>query len=127
MRILTHDEISNTFDEQVQLLQLGAGWGIFDFEHVAMARKIGYQTQDYFAVYAVEDKEVLAKVEVMHIEVETTEGPETISGIGGVVTRRDKSRMGLARQLLQDVHRREEAAGIKHSLLWTGRNNKAHY
>lgn len=87
---------------------------------------MGYPSSDYFAVYAVEDDKPLAKVEVIHIEFETPKGPEIMSGIAGVVTRRDKSRLGLAKQLLLDVHQREKASGIKYALLWTGRNNKAH-
>ncbi|MDH2901704.1 MAG: GNAT family N-acetyltransferase [archaeon] len=126
MHILTHDELPDSFDSEVQLLQLGAGWGIFDFDQIKRARKMGYPSSDYFAVYAVEDDRPVAKVEVIHIEFETPKGPEIMSGIAGVVTRRDKSRLGLAKQLLLEVHEREKASGIKYSLLWTGRNNKAH-
>ena len=126
MRIVIHDEVPESFDTEIQLMHLGASWGIFDFDHIEHARKVGYPSSDYFAVYAIEHNQPLAKVEVIHIEFETPSGPETMSGIGGVVTRRDKSRLGLARELLLDVHKREKASGIRHSLLWTGRNNKAH-
>jgi GNAT superfamily N-acetyltransferase len=126
MRILTHDELPDSFETEVQLLHLGANWGIFDFNQIKRARKMGYPCSDYFAVYAVEDNKPLAKVEVIHIDFETPKGPETMCGIAGVVTRRDKSRSGLAKRLLLDVHEREKKSGIKHSLLWTGRNNKAH-
>ena len=126
MRILTHDELPDSFDAQVQLMQLSAGWGIFDFDHMKQARKMGYPFADYSAVYAIEENKVLSKVEVIHIQIETTKGLEIVSGISSVLTRRDKSRSGLARVLLQDVHQREKASGIRISLLWTGRNNKAH-
>ena len=126
MRILTHDELPESYDNQVQLLHLGAAWGIFDFNQIRKARKLGYPSSKYFAVYAVDGEEVFAKIEAIHIEYETTNGPNTVAGIGGVVTRRDKSRLGLARVLLEDVHQREKEMGINYSLLWTGRNNKAH-
>jgi GNAT superfamily N-acetyltransferase len=126
MKILTHDELPDSFESEVQLLQIGANWGIFDFNQIKRARKIGYPSSDYFAVYAIEDEKPLAKVEVIHFDFETPNGLEAMCGIAGVVTRRDKSRLGLAKQLLLDVHEREKKSGIEHSFLWTGRNNKAH-
>jgi GNAT superfamily N-acetyltransferase len=127
MRILTHDEIPDSFDTQVQLLQLGANWGIFDFDQIKRAREMGYPSTDYFAVYAIEEGEIFAKVDTIHIDFETSKGElETMCGISGVLTRRDKSRLGFAKQLLLDVHERERKSGIKYSILWTGRNNKAH-
>jgi GNAT superfamily N-acetyltransferase len=126
MRILTHDELDNSFDPQVQLLHLGTEWSVIDFERVKQIRIAGYPAADYYSVYAVEGSEVLAKVEAIHIRYEMPGGPEIMAGISGVVTRRDRSREGLAKQLLLDVHKRERASGIRYSLLWTGRHNRAH-
>ncbi|MHB8566653.1 MAG: hypothetical protein ACYC7D_08450 [Nitrososphaerales archaeon] len=50
------------------------------------SRKMGYPFADYVAVYAIEDNEVLSKVEVIHVQIETTKGPEIASGIAGVLT-----------------------------------------
>jgi len=49
-----------------------------------------------------------------------------VSAIQGVVTRREWSRRGLARALLEEVHRREAAAGNRFSLLWMGFWNFSH-
>ncbi len=127
LRILTHDELPDSVDAQVQLLALSAYWGVFDRDQIRKARDAGLPTPDYYAVYAVEgNDEVLAKVDVYRIDVETTSGLETMTGISGVLTRRDKSRQGLSRQLFLDVHRREKESGMCHSILWTQRHNKAH-
>ncbi len=126
MKILNHDEVPEGLDTQNQLMQLSTGWGIFDFEQIALARKMGYPTPSYCAVYAVEGAELLSKVEVIRVKYRMPENEEIFCGIAGVLTRRDKSRLGLARMLMQEVHRREKAEGIKYSILCTGRNNKAH-
>jgi GNAT superfamily N-acetyltransferase len=126
LRILTHDELPDSADTQVQLMALSANWGIFDRNQIRKAREAGIPTSDYLAVYAVEGDEVLAKVNVFHFDVETTNGPETMTAVTGVLTRRDKSRQGLSRQLFLDMHRREKESGIRHSILWTQRHNKAH-
>lgn len=97
-----------------------------DFRRIAEARKTGYPASEYFGVYAVERREVLSMVRVLRLPFTTTKGFERIAAIQGVVTRRDQSRMGLARELMEEVHRREKAAGIRLSLLWTGRNQVAH-
>jgi GNAT superfamily N-acetyltransferase len=107
-------------------MALSANWGIFDFDQIKKAREAGLPTPDYDAVYALEGSEVLARVEVFRVDVETINGLETMTGISGVLTRRDKSRQGLSRQLFLDVHRREKEMGMRHSILWTQRHNKAH-
>jgi GNAT superfamily N-acetyltransferase len=126
LRILTHDELPESANAQVQLMALSANWGIFDFDQIKKAREAGLPTADYDAIYAVEGSEVLARVEVYRVDVETTNGLERMTGISGVLTRRDKSRQGLSRQLFLDVHRTEKESGMHHSILWTQRNNKAH-
>lgn len=87
---------------------------------------MGYPSADYVGLYAVEDGEVLSVVRVLRLPYTTPEGVRQIAGIQGVVTRRDRARKGLARELLLEAHRREKAAGSKYSLLWTGRGNVAH-
>ena len=126
MKILIFDELREDFDAQIQLLQRGANWGIFDFEQIKRSLKLGYPSSPYYGVYGIEENEVICKVEVIEFEFETINGIETVAGIAGVLTRQDKSREGLARKLLENVHQREKEAGIKISLLWTGCNNKAH-
>jgi GNAT superfamily N-acetyltransferase len=113
---------------QVQLLDLSTGWGMTDLKDMRKAIKLGYPSADYFSVFAIENGEVLSTVRVSRIPYTLSDGKrEVVSAIGGVVTRHDHSQQGLARRLLEEVHRREKADGRRFSLLWTGRNNVAHH
>jgi GNAT superfamily N-acetyltransferase len=99
-----------------------------DLEDMRRAIKLGYPCADYFGVFAVENGEVLSTVRVSRVPYTLSDGRrEVVSAIGGVVTRHDHSRQGLARRLLEEVHGREKADGRRFSLLWTGRNNVAHH
>ena len=127
MRIIDHDELAPSMEAQVHLLDMSAGWAPMDFKSIEHARRSGYPSADYVGVYAVEGREVLSEVRVIRIPF-TTPGltTEIASGIQGVATRRDRSGRGLARKLLEEVHRREKAAGIRLALLWTGHAMVAH-
>ena len=128
MQILDHDELSTEAENQVHLLDSTAGWGPMDFQRIAYARKKKESpAADYFGVYAVERGAVLSMVRVLRLPFSTSTGVERIAAIQGVVTRRDRSRMGLARKLMEEVHRREKEAGTRLSLLWTGRGQVAHH
>lgn len=126
MQILDYDELSSGMQTQVHLLDLSAGWGMADFQRVDEARRMKYPAPDYFGVFAVEGGEVLSMVRVLRLPYTTPRGPMQIAAIQGVVTRRDRAREGLARKLLEEVHRRERIAGSRFSLLWTGRVGVAH-
>ncbi len=126
LRVLDHDELPSGSEEQVHLLDMSAGWGALSFSRIAEARKDGYSSADYFGVYAVEGSEILSAVRVIRFPFTTPTGVEQVAGIQGVVTRRDRGRHGLARMLLEEVHRREKTSGTKYSLLWTGRGMVAH-
>ena len=128
LRIVDFDALPNEMWSQVQLLDLSTGWGMTDLEDMRRAIKLGYPSADYFGVFAVENGEVLSTVRVSRIPYTlSNDKREVVSAIGGVVTRHDHSHQGLARRLLEEVHRREKADGRRFSLLWTGRNNVAHH
>jgi GNAT superfamily N-acetyltransferase len=126
LRILEFDELSSTVEPQAQLLDLSAAWAPNDFKRFKEARRMGYPSADYVGVYAVEGGEILSAVRVLRLPYTTPKGVQQVAGIQGVVTRRDRGRKGLARELLLEVHRREKAAGSAYSLLWTGRGQVAH-
>lgn len=127
MRIVGNDELPAAWESQVQILDASAGWMPQDFRRVKEARKLGYPAVDYFGVYAVEKGEVQSVVRVLRLPYTMANGVrETVSGIQGVITRRERSRRGLARRLLEEVHRREAAEGIRFVMLWTGHSNTAH-
>lgn len=128
MRIVDFDGLPNEMWRQVQLLDLSTGWSMIDLKDMSRAIKLGYPSANYFGVFAVEKDEVVSTIRVSRIPYTLSNGKkEDVSAIGGVVTRQDHSRLGLARRLLEEVHRREKADGRPFSLLWTGRNNIAHH
>jgi hypothetical protein len=126
MKILTQNELPDKLDFQIQLLHLSANWSIFGLSEMSKARKLGYPTPDYCALYAIEGDEILSKIEAIRINYEFPTGKKILCGISGVVTRRDKARYGLARNLFEEVHRREKAIGTEFIILCTSRSNKAH-
>lgn len=127
LRIVEYDELPAAWEPQVQLLDASTGWMPLDFRRLKEARKLGYPAADYFALYAVEKDEVQSVVRVLRIPYTTQGGTKkTVSAIQGVVTRREQSRQGLARELLDEVHAREKAAGYGFAMLWTGYSNVAH-
>jgi GNAT superfamily N-acetyltransferase len=125
--IVDFGNLPEELEPQVQLLDVGAGWAPMDARRVREAIGLGYPAAPYFGVYAIEKGEVVSAVKVLRVPFTKPHGKtETVSVIQGVVTRRDRSGKGLARLLLEEVHRREKEAGYRLALLWTGRANVAH-
>ncbi len=107
-------------------LHYSAWGGLDDLEAAQRARRAGFPFAPYLGVYAREGDTLLSAVFVSRYPLTTPDGPETAAGIELVMTRPDAMRRGLAGQLLQEVHRRERNAGLRLSLLCTGRSNLAH-
>jgi len=126
VRILDYNDISPQMVDGIQLLDLTAGWGLMDLRRLKEARRLGYPAADYFGVYAVENGKVESMIRVLRLPFATKGGTRQIAAIQGVVTRRDRSRLGLARRLMQEVFKREREAGSSFALLWTSRSNVAH-
>jgi len=124
---MSYDELPPEWEGQAQLVDASTGWMPLDFKKMEEARRSGYPAADYFGVYAVENKQVASAVRVLRIPYTMGDGTvEIVSGIQGVVTRRESSRNGFARQLLSEVHEREADAGSKLVILQTGFGNTAH-
>jgi len=87
---------------------------------------MGYPGSDYYAVCAVQDGQVLSRVETLQLTFRGIEGPQTVAGISDVATRPDGLGRGFARSLLREVHRRELGLGRRWSFLWTHRTWGAH-
>src|ERR1700722_4689500 len=127
LRILTHDELPAEWEDQVQLMDASTNWMPVTFKSLREVIRLGYPAADYWAVYAVENDQVLSAVRVVRIPYTMRNGrTEIMSGIQGVVTRREFSRRGLARTLLAEVHRREAEAGSRLSILVTDLSYIAH-
>jgi len=104
---------------------IGAFFGFLGPEEVPRLRRLGLVT-DYVGLFAVEGGSVLGQVLVLRILYRTSSGLEPVAGISSVTTRTDARRRGVARTLLQEVHRREAAAGRRFALLWTSQSWFAH-
>jgi GNAT superfamily N-acetyltransferase len=125
--VCDYDNLPKELEPQAQLLDSSTGWMPMDFQLIKEARTLGYPVAPYFGVYAVEGSEVQSVVRVLRLPYTLANGDkETVSAIQGVVTRRERSGKGLARKLLEEVHRREAEAGMKFVLLWTGHAMVAH-
>ncbi|MFI5418821.1 MAG: GNAT family N-acetyltransferase [Candidatus Lutacidiplasmatales archaeon] len=89
-------------------------------------QRLGHPASDYFGVYAVEDGQLLSRIETLHLNFRGVDGPQSVVGIADVLTRPDGLGRGFARRLLGEVHRRELTRGRDWSFLWTRRSWGAH-
>ncbi|MCI4365423.1 MAG: GNAT family N-acetyltransferase [Thermoplasmata archaeon] len=97
-----------------------------DIVFIRRLLQLGLPSSKYFAVYAVDQGQVLSRVETLSLGFVGHGGPQPVVGISDVLTRPDGSGRGFARALLEEVHRREVAAGRKWSFLWTHPSWGAH-
>ncbi len=126
MRIVPYDDLPARADAPRAALQLSAFASFLDGRTVRRYRRHRYLLADYVGLFAVDHGEVVGQTYVLRLPYRTRSGLETISGIAGVTTRRDRSRRGIATAILEEVHRRERAHGSRFALLWTNRGWYAH-
>jgi len=81
---------------------------------------------DYVGVCALDRGRVVSAVLVHRFPVRTRRGSGTCSGLGAVATLPTHTRRGLARTLIEEVHRRERENGSPFVFLYTGRSIVAH-
>lgn len=125
--IVSYDEL--TPSQKVQAISLGttAFGGSLDISGVQLLRQRGGSASGYYAMYAVEDGEAIGQVVVYRIDYSFPYlGTRKVSGLAGITTRADKSRKGVARRIIEEVHERERREGITHSMLWTNSSWHAH-
>ena len=108
------------------LLHWGAFGGVFSSAAIEVLRRTERCLAEYVGVYAVERDRVLGQVVTLRLPYRFDDGEETISGISAVTTRAERGRTGVARTLLEEVHRRELEAGLRYAALWTNRSWGAH-
>ena len=126
MKILDLDHLPKALDPQLGTLSVLNGDPPQDRAFIRRLRSMGFPAAEYYAVYAVEDHEIQSRVEVIRPPFTTRAGTRAVTGISDVSTRPDRIRRGLARSLLEEVHRRESARGQRWCLLWTHRSWGAH-
>jgi GNAT superfamily N-acetyltransferase len=126
MKLLTFDELPESADAGRAMVHMAAFGGFLPRKTVATWRRRSSFVPDYVGIFAVERGQVLGQVFVQRFAYTFPHGTETVSGPAGVATRRDFARAGIARRMLEEVHRREREEGIAYSTLWTNRSWGAH-
>jgi GNAT superfamily N-acetyltransferase len=126
MKLLTYDELPPSLDSGRALVNLAAFGSVADRHGIALWRRRTSVFADYVGVFAVERGTILGQTFVFRLPYTFPQGTETVSGLAGVSTRLDHARSGIARRILDEVHRRERDAGIRYSTLWTNRSWGAH-
>jgi len=126
MKLLTLDELPEAYDPGRALVSLAAFGEARHRRIVDLWRRRTNRFADYAGVFAVDRGVVVAQAFVERFPYTFPHGTETVSGIAGVTTRLDHARTGIARRVLQEVHRREREAGIRYATLWTNRSWSAH-
>ena len=126
MQIRTFDELTPSMDSARLLVHLSSLGGATDRDAVRLWRARSALFSDYVGVFAVERGEVLGQTLVKRLAYTFPGGTETIAAVASVGTRPDRARRGVARRLLEDVHRREREAGIRFVSLWTNFSWGAH-
>lgn len=125
MQLLTYDELRPEMQPTLALTHIGAFGDPFRPRPMKVYRRADVFAP-YVGVFAVEGGEVVGQTYVLRFPYRFPDGPGTIGGIAAVSTRADRSRRGLARRILTEVHRREREDGIGHVALWTNRSWGAH-
>lgn len=123
MKILEYDDVNPMSVLQLNILAL-------DFaltpEHVAHIRLTDPRPFPFFALYAVEQDQILGQVGVFRLPMVSTEGREDVGGVWAVSTHPQYAGRGIASQLLDEAHSRMREAGLRFSTLGTNRYRVAY-
>lgn len=95
-------------------------------ERVAHIRRTDPRSFPFFALYAVEDDQVLGQVGVFRLPMISTAGREDVGAAWAVSTHPHHAGRGVASRLLDEVHARMRDAGLRFSMLGTNRYRVAY-
>jgi GNAT superfamily N-acetyltransferase len=126
MRILAWDELSPALEAERLALSLAAFSGVLDRRTVEAWRRASGGPTEYVGVFAVERGHLVGQVLALRIPYRTVSGAIAAVGVASVTTRATAAHRGVARTLLEEVHRRERDAGTDLALLWTSPSWFAH-
>ena len=126
MEILEFDQLPRAMRPQLAEMPVLDGDPPQDFAYLSTARKVVPDCSDYFALYAVEDGQILSRVETAWPRFTTRDGTARVLAVCEVETRPTAGGRGIARRLLEELHRREAARGKGWAFLWTRRSWGAH-
>ncbi len=120
MDILTYDQID---DAQMSELTLACFNHAYSREHIASMVAADSRLPDWGGeLYACENGKILGTVGLLYPRMKTSEGTIRVGGIRNVCTRPSASRLGTARKLMEEAHRRMMEEGVRYSLLMTSRS-----
>jgi predicted acetyltransferase len=122
MEIKFYDDVKDDYGVTIEGLSAAAFWGFWSRERIEVERKYNPFHSKEFAIYAIEGDELIGQVKLYEFPIETTEGLETIGGIGGVLTHPAFSRRGTAKKLMERTHEIFLEKGIRFSFLRTSRS-----
>jgi len=122
MRLLTFDELSESADADRLLVHVTTLGGATNRRSVDLWRRRSNYYAPYAGIFAVEGATVLGQVLVKRLPYTFRDRTETVTAVASVGTRADRARRGIASKLLEEVHRRERADGIRFATLWTNRS-----
>jgi GNAT superfamily N-acetyltransferase len=118
MKILEYDEVDPLGVLELNMLAL-------EFPltpgHVAHIRRSDPRPFPFFAIYAVEDDQILGQVGVFRLPMVSIEGREDVGGVWAVSTHPHHAGRGVASRLLDEAHARMRKAGLRFSTLGTNR------
>ena len=126
MQILELRDIPPSMLPQLAALKWLDGDTPQDAAFVREIRELGYPASPYFGLYATEAGELLGRVETLRVPFRSKKGSQVVAVLSDVATRPDSLGRGIARNLLNAVHRRERSAGVRWAFLWTRRSWGAH-
>ncbi len=126
IRIQEWSELSARTRDGVSLLDVSDGDPPSYSERQHSYRVDGGLYRGYHALFAVRDGAVLSRAVGLDITLTTRSRDEPLLGIADVVTRPDSLGRGFAPLLIEELHRRARARGIRWAALWTHRTWSAH-
>ncbi len=124
MEFLPYDRVDPEQVRRLNLLGLGYYLGP---ERVARMRRLDPRFGGDFALYAVEDGQVLAQTGLLEVTLRTVAGEEKAGALWAVCTLPGHARRGVARALLTEAHRIFTERGYRFSFLTTSRSLVAHH
>jgi GNAT superfamily N-acetyltransferase len=126
MQLRTFDELTPEMDAERLLIHGAALGGAVDRAVVRLWQRRSSLYADYVGVFAVDRGHVVGQTYVKRMPYTFRDGTEPVAGVASVGTHPGFARGGVARAILEEVHRREREAGLRFVTLWTNRSWGAH-
>ena len=123
MEILEYDDVDPLGVLQLNLLALDYPLTPELVEHI---RRSDPRPLPFFAIYAVDQDQVIGQVGVFRLPMISTEGREDVGGVWAVSTHPHYAGRGVASLLLEQAHARMREAGLRFSTLGTNRYRVAY-